>query len=200
MNRYRSIFATLYLGWLSTACQSTYNIQTKPEGAEIYAGDKLLGKSPLIISAGDIPTQMAGGVLIQVKSSGYKPINVWLPNSTYNTDYILNLTPFYERADSALGIEDNSLNRAELYLLSDLLLVMQNNLLRGTPVKEEELKVLLDTNPTLGSSYFLASLLALQQKKQSNALILLKDAVRYSPSEADFLALLNEVSAENAKK
>lgn len=195
----RFFYLAVVLAFLPS-CQSTYKIATKPEGAEIYAGDKLLGKSPLTISASDIPTQMAGGVLIQVRNSGYKPISVWLPNSSYNTDYILNLTPFYERADSSIAIEDNAINRAELYVLSDLLLVMQNSLLHGTPIKEDEVKVLLETNPTLGSSYFLASLLALRQKKQSDALTLLKDAVRYSPAESDFLALLNEVAAENVKK
>src|SRR5690606_27075458 len=81
-----------------------------------------------------------------------------------------------------------------LQVISDKILKLQQNILIGSGVDAGDLDKLIEMNPTLGTLHYLKAVLLLTENKKDEALIYLRDAIRYSPDQPDFIALLNEVA------
>jgi tetratricopeptide (TPR) repeat protein len=191
---------SLLLALAATACSTTYDLKTKPPGAQVMAGSKVLGKTPLVFADSDVSDEQAGGILVRLMAEGFKPLWVWLPKDNHDYDLTINLNPFYMHAQREKLQRDFEIARPDLYRLSDSLLAAQNALLHGDEgAKAEDLRKLLEANPTLGSAHFLYALRLLREGKTEESLVALRDAMRFSPSEYDFLALYNEVKAAGGK-
>ena len=182
-------------------CVATYSIQSKPPGVDVYDGDKKIGVTPLEIAAKDISAKNAGGILLRMEKKGYKNLWLWMPADAYAYDIAVNINPLYLSAGrNKSDITSDDSDRLELYRVSDLLLDTQTNLFLGKKIDENILRGILETNPTFGSIHYLNALNQLSQKKVDQAQIYLKDAIRYSPGEDDFMELYNEIVGSLRKK
>lgn len=186
--------------FLASACATTYDIRTKPSGSKVYVGTQLIGTSPLNFSSVNASSLEGGGVLARVEAEGHQKLFVWLPNDGRHYDLTFNLTPFFrrERIDNLVG--DLETNRLDLYRVSDTLLHLQAALMTGTDPKktslDQEIQRLTAANPTMGSVYFLDALRLLRDGKKEDGMRALETALKFSPNEYDFLALLNEIKGE----
>lgn len=192
------------LSLLIGGCATKFHLETQPNAIEVFAGDKSLGKTPLDFTASDVPDtyRMAKGVLLRLQDKGYKNLWIWLPAESRHYDVTLNLNPMYRRAAQTSRRESQGeidFSRSDLNRLSDQLLQIQQNLLIGTTADDKSLNALFEANPTLGSVYFLKALQALRANQSKESDLLLKDAMRFSPEEYDFLALYNELVRKGAK-
>ncbi len=198
----RAFFAGLLL---LAGCSTSYDIRTKPDGVKLYVGDKQMGTTPFALSSGDAPKSEAGGVLARLEIEGYQRVFVWLPDDGKRYDLTFNMTPFFRRARDESVVGDLEIDRIDLYRLSERLLDLQTDLLAGTQTAKnpaaEELKRLIDANPTMGSMHFLEALRLLREGKKDEGKLVLKTALRFAPSEFDFLSLMNELGGDaNAAK
>lgn len=180
----------------SWGCATSYTIKTKPAGARVMAGTKELGKTPVTFSDDQVSDRQADGVLVRVENDGYKALWLWLPAGQYTYEINLNLSPFYQRVTTDGTINDQEISRADLNRVTDRLLNLQTALLLGQPMPKEDLKRISDANPTLGSAHFLNALELLKAGKKDEARVRLREAMRFSPGESDFLLLYNELGGD----
>lgn len=193
------IFAA-FLAVQAIGCATTYELKTKPDGANIVAEGKVLGKTPFEFTSDQVSTKSANGILVRLEKDGFKPIWLWMPEGLQNYNVSVNLTPFYQRVSSQVKIDDHEMDRNDLYRLTDILLNAQKNLLMDEKIDEKNISALSEANPTLGSMHFLEALRLLKKGQKKEAIIHLRDAVRFSPGEFDFLALYNELTGAGEKK
>ena len=185
------------------SCSGKYAVNSKPTGAAILVGTQEVGKTPIELNQSQLGPEVAGGFLLRVEMRGYRNLWIWLPKTARSYKLQLNLNPLYQSFDkenSKSNLVFSESKRSDLFKLSALLLEQQMLLLDGAKADEKILTNLLEVNPTLGSINFLNALQKLAEKKNEEAIVLLRDAIRYAPKEADFLALLNELDKTNSDK
>ncbi len=195
-----SLIGILLLFELLLGCSTTYDFQTKPNGAKLYVGDKLIGLTPLEFSSDVSSEADAGGILIRAEYDGYQSIYIWLPQDGRSHRLTFNLTPFFRRAKDESVVGDLDVQRSDLYQVTEKLLLLQLNLLTNPKPPDDamdaEIRRIMESNPTMGSMYFLESIRHLRQGNLEQGRESLKKALRFAPSEFDFLALYNELEGK----
>lgn len=170
-------------------------ITTKPQGATVMADGVTLGQTPLVVTSDKITQRYAKGVILDITLDGYQDVKIWIPEEGKTFETTINLNPFFKRNRKDMQIVDSEISREDLNKLVYSLLETQRRLLTTSEqVSDGYLDNLLDANPTLGSAYYLKSLNLYKNNKKEVSLQLLKEAMRYSPNEKEFLELLNEIN------
>ncbi len=196
---FKILFLFLPLSMMPS-CSASYHIITKPDKALVFSGDKKLGETPITVKESEVDTKTGNGVLLRIEKEGYKGVSVWIPSGMYDYSVSLNLSMFYQLSSNQNSAIESLSTRSDLYKVSDKLLSLQTQILLNTPIKTEDLEGLIKSNPTLGSAYFLSAITFINKGDKNQALLMLKEAIKYAPNEFDFLSLYNEISKEVGKK
>ena len=176
-------------------CQSVAIISTDPPGSEVFVGGKSIGVTPVQLNAGS-GAKVAGGYLAEIRRTGYSRVWVWVPVGLLGLDINLNLKTFANVKVEDKKQSKNSASRIVINRLTAQMLQLQQKMLDepgdGSD-SQKELADLLDSYPDVGSLHFLRAIDQLKGNKFGEARNSLVTAMKYSPKEYDFLALLNLV-------
>jgi hypothetical protein len=185
------------------ACQGRIVLATDPPGAEVFAGNTRLGKTPLGLSESDLArAKAAGGYMVRIERNGYNRVLVLLPTGYRGVQVDLNLKPF-ATAPVATGSGSAAATftagqMAQLYADSALLLRMQSDMVESKAPSADDLKRLKEVYPDSGSAAMLEGLALYGKGDVSGARDALQEAVRRNPQEAEFRAILNEIAPGTA--
>lgn len=177
---------------LSTACASTMNMASSPPEVEVSYKGKVLGKTPFLVDFGSLEADENGGFLMEMKKTDYRKVWLWIPKGIRGITMNINMQPFFIKDDEqktvALKLPKTILNKNGAEILK-----MQTALLAEQAVDDAQLTKLMKANPESGAHLYLAALSDLRSNKKEQAIAKLKDAVRFSPGESDYIALLAEL-------
>lgn len=176
-------------------CSTTYNITTSPAGAVVNFNGQKIGETPLEFGLDKISSPESDGFFITLEKEGHKRLWVWLPKKAEKLDLFLNLSPFYLLTERKNQFNDFEVTGEDLNLVLENLLSLQLSLFKGETVDKTAITSLLETNPNLGSVYYLAAINSLSTGNKDEAKRLLSLAMRYSPHENDFLIFSNEMGS-----
>ena len=190
----RRILLGTTLSWLTLcSCQTALYLNTSPPGVLVIADNKEIGVTPLALSADKLPTEIAHGHLLGLEKAGYKKISIWIPAGIRGLDISLNMQPFEIRKGEIEELSDQSISRHDLYQLSWDLLRTQTSVFINKS-EDPKLKALVAEFSSVGAVRYLAAVAEINKGNIEGGIKELKEAVKLSPKEADFLALLNEIS------
>ncbi len=178
------------------ACSTGYMLSTTPPKADIFEGDKLIGKSPMFIDFSDLSNEMAGGHLLKINHPGFDTVHVWVPKGVRGASVTVNLQPF--NSNVAEGVSEFALKPSQINEMTTKMLASQLSLL----LKEDKpLDIKLDQPEyrDIGSVYWLFSLQEINQGNNQKAISLLRDAIRLSPKEVDFYIVYNQIGGDPDK-
>jgi hypothetical protein len=151
----------------------------------------------MALTADKLPTAIAGGQLLNLEKPGYKRVSIWIPDGIRGLDISLNLQPFEVRADEAVASVTETASRIELYRLTWDLIRSQSQVLVERK-EDPQIKGLLKDLDSMGAVHYLAAVESINKGNVELAIKELKLAVQLSPKEAEYLALLNEISQGQA--
>jgi hypothetical protein len=172
------------------SCSTTYRLTSKPQGATVFSGTTNLGTTPIELTLDQITEKLGEGGQLRLELTGYFPLTIWLPDTGNNINASINLNPLKL---SNMRAEKNTLvdvPRLKINSLTDLLLDYQSKLLKGEQLASADVIKIVNSNPSLGSAYFLAALALLNENKTAESTSYANKATRFSPLELDFHILL----------
>ena len=200
-------FASVILSTLFTSCStSSINIQSFPDGAEIYVKPvgkneaKLIGKTPYSTSGSTLEREngTSGPVLIELRKEGFQT-NQTLVTELQNVELSLNipLSTLQKQgpqtapgAQSASGTANNLDDHEKLNGLLDLLFKSQHLARRGSYDEAlNQAKSVQKEAPQLSAAYEIEGGIYYLQKKYKEALSAYTEAVKYNPKNIESLKM-----------
>lgn len=185
---------------LNTGCSTSYLIDSRPSGAQVFSGDSntAIGQTPLELTLEQITEKLGEGGLIRLELPGHFPLTVWLPNAKQKLQAVINMNPL--KASNRKSDTTTLVNvpRSKINNLTDLLLDYQFKLLSNQERPPSATMVqLAETNANLGSAYYLAALAFIAEQNRTEGLRYAERAARLSPLENDFHILLESNQQPN---
>lgn len=186
----------ILLSILLSSCSTSYLLDSRPQGAAVFSGTTNLGNTPLELSLDQVTEKIGEGGLIRLETTGYYPLTVWLPNTGNQMTATVNMNPL--KLSNRVSRKNTMVNvpRSKINNLTDLLLDYQTKLLKGEQVPSADVIKLVNSNPTLGSAYFLAAIALLNENKANESKSYANKASRLSPLENDFHILLESQNTQ----
>jgi hypothetical protein len=175
---------------MSWGCASIYQLDSRPSGATVFSGTNQIGTTPLELSLDQVTEKLGEGGLIRLEIVGHYPLTVWLPNSKQRINATINLNPLKLANRKSSSKTMVNVSRKKINALTDQMLDFQSKLLKGEKIPSADLVKIVNSNPSLGSAYFLAAMAFLAEKNENEGKNYASKASRLSPLESDFHILL----------
>lgn len=197
------------LAIISSACQSRIAIFSNPPGADVYAGDSLLGKTPIRVDPAAIESvRTAGGYLLRVEKPGVGRIWVLAPEGKRKFEVRLKLSQFALVSALNIGAKDITVSQKTLDQegpevarrfqrdIADLM-SLQAKTMRGETVSNTDLDKFKTTFPDAAGPWFLEGLNKYRSGDKKSAAETFKEALKRNAWDTDILSVVSEAEKGN---
>lgn len=187
------------------ACAHEVSVQSIPTGAEVYVGEKSLGRTPINLDEASLaPTHTSYGYRVILKKEGYRDTTLILPDSYGQVAVTAYLGMDDQRM--SMGSDAGKLAGKEILRLkqkseADLakMLEEQLKLFNGEVSDINWIKKMQKDYPEASLPMFLESLYFRKKGDKKAALVAAENALGLFPEENDYAVLIQMLGGEESK-